>query len=326
MKILLLLVATASIARPLCAQSAETQRQLLAARDTIWYAWFNHDTALLERFLPPAAVSADGAGDIRWSDRRRIVEDSRGFVRSKNRLVEITFANTHIAQTGRSALVRSSYQTVVESAGRRDTSRGRATELFVQLGNTWVNPYWQLEPARSLSDAGREIAMPDTLGANFAIGDSAAMKARPTDYDALLGMWEFRFQNREKDGTFAPSFTGHWTFEKKPGGGLIEDRWRPNDPGTSMGLGLYTYRTFDHDWKVWHINGTWSEGGEVQPGLTWSDDTHRYAIQRSHDGLMRIRYLSLSANHFLWRADRSTDGGKTWLLDAGTMEATRIGK
>jgi hypothetical protein len=41
---------------------------------------------------------------------------------------------------------------------------------------------------------------------------------------------------------------------------------------------------------------------------------------------MRIRYFAIEANHFLWRGDRTTDGGKTWLLDAWTMEARRIAK
>jgi hypothetical protein len=326
MKTLIAVLIAASAGHPLAAQNADTQRQLFAARDTVWRAWYSYDTALLRRYLPPAATSVDGPRGERWSDRRQIVEHSRGFVQSKGRLTELTFTNTHIAQSGQSALVRSSYQTIVDAGGKRDTTRGRATELFVRIGDTWVNPYWQLEPGTGRPDAGREIPLPDTLGANFAIADSAAKKGTMADYDALTGSWEFRFQNRRQDGTFEPSFTGHWTFKKKPGGGLIEDRWRPDDAQHPMGVGLYTYRTFDHERKVWQMLGAWSEGGEVQPGLTWADGTYRYAIQRGDRGLTRIRYLSIDANRFLWRADRSSDGGKTWLRDSGTMEATRIGR
>ena len=72
--------------------------------------------------------------------------------------------------------------------------------------------------------------------------------------------------------------------------------------------------------------GTTSTGNEFALGLTWSDGSNRYAIQRYGTAIMRIRYLSIKENHFLWRADRSTDGGKTWLLDAWTMEAKRIGR
>jgi len=326
MKTLLAMLLAAIAWKPIFAQSADTRQQLIAARDTVWRAWFAHDTALLRRYLPPAAASAEVRDDVRWSDRRQIIESSRGLAQSKARLVNLTFANTHIAQSGQSALVRSNFQTVVESGGKLDTTRGRATELFVRMGKTWVNPYWQLEPGPALTDAGRDIPLPDTLGANFSIADSAAKKGTMADYDALIGSWEFRFQNRRPDGTYAPSFTGHWTFEKKPGGALIEDRWRPDSPSTPMGLGLYTYRTFDHERKVWQMLGTWSEGGTVQPGLTWSDHRFRFAIQRGDGGLTRIRYLSIDADHFLWRADRSTDGGKTWLRDSGVMEATRVGR
>lgn len=312
------------IAPPIAAQSAEVTRQLLAARDTVWRAWFTNDTALLRRYIPPAAASVEGAQEVRWSDRKAILAGARGFTDSKSRLVDIKFSNTRIAPSGHTALVRSNYQLILESGNRRDTTRGRATELFVRQGATWVNPYWQLE--NGAADAGREILLPDTLGANFSIADSASKAGTLADYDALLGTWEFRFQSRGRDGSFYPAFTGHWTFEKKPGGGLIEDRWRPDDPSTPLAQSLYTYRTFDPQRKVWQMIGSSSQGGEIEPGLTWSDGSYRYAIQRNHGVLSRIRYLSIGTNDFLWRSDVSTDGGKTWLLDAGIMEAKRIGK
>ncbi len=64
----------------------------------------------------------------------------------------------------------------------------------------------------------------------------------------------------------------------------------------------------------------------MQPGLTWSDANGRYAIQWNRGVLSRIRYLEIGADRFLWRSDISRDGGKTWLLDAGIMEARRVGK
>jgi hypothetical protein len=322
MRKLALVLLVSSVMRPLAAQRAD--KELVAARDTVWRAYFHNDTALLRRYIPSAAATFDGASQPRWHTRGDIMAGSHAFAESKARFVDVTFANTQISTSGHSAIVRSNYEVIVESGGRRDTTRGRATELFVRQGRTWVNPYWQLE--QGALGAEREIALPDTLGANFAIGDSAKMAGTLADYDALLGTWEFRFQSRRPDGGFWPVFTGHWTFEKRPGGGLIEDRWRPDDPSTPMAQSLYTSRTFDPRRKVWQMIGSSSVGGEIQPGLTWADDTSRYAIQRDHGVLSRIRYLSIGANAFLWRSDVSQDGGKTWLLDAGTMEARRISK
>lgn len=172
----------------------------------------------------------------------------------------------------------------------------------------------------------REIPLPDTLGANFDIADSASKSGATTDYDALIGFWEFRFQNRSPDGSFTPAFPGHWSFEKKPGGLLIEDRWRGDNPSAPMGTSTYTYRAYSPTRKIWQMLGTNSAGGEFALGLTWSDGANRYAIQRYGTAIMRIRYLAIEDTHFLWRADRSTDGGKTWLRDAWTMEAKRIGR
>jgi Domain of unknown function (DUF4440) len=325
MRIYSTLVAVALAAAAANAQTTKLERELFAARDTVWRAWFHNDTTLLRRFIPPAAATLEGRDrETRWNTRGDIITGARGFADSKRRFVDVLFENTQIAPSGNSALVQSSYAVVVETNGKRDTTRGRATELFVLQGGTWVNPYWQLEEAAVA--AGRAIHLPDTLGANFAIGDSANKAGTLADYDALVGTWEFRFQVRDGEGRFLPPFTGHWTFDKKSGGGLIEDHWRPDDPSNAMNVSPYTYRVFDAERKVWHMFGTWPGSGQIQPGLTWSDGVSRFAIQRGEGGLSRIRYLQIDANSFLWRADRSVDGGKTWLRDAGTMDAKRIAK
>lgn len=311
---------------PLRAQGSELERQVFAARDTVWRAWFANDTALLARFLPPAIATLTGGADGLWQDRAAELEASRKSAREGRRLLGLRFENSEISATGLSVLVRSDFMTVTASGQQVDTTRGRATELFVKVGMTWTNPYWQIEPGESLSSVGREILLPDTLGANFAIADSAAMLGTPHDYDRLVGTWEFRFQNRRSPTAWWPVFTGHWTFDKRPGDGLVEDHWRPDDPSLPMGNSLYTYRIFDPERKVWQMIGASSRGGDIQPGLTWSDGGHRYVIQRNGDVLSRIRYFAIEPDRFLWRSDRSTDGGKTWLLDFGVMEARRIGR
>jgi hypothetical protein len=131
---------------------------------------------------------------------------------------------------------------------------------------------------------------------------------------------------RRPDGTYNETITEHWTFEKKPGGGLIEDRCRPDDPSLPMGVSLYTYRNYDHARKLWQNIGASSNGGAVQLGLTWSDADYRYVIQRSGRVLVRMRYSAIESDHFLWRSDRSYDNGVTWIRDSAVLEATRIGR
>jgi ketosteroid isomerase-like protein len=304
--------------------SPTIEKQILAARDTVWRAWFANDTAALRRLLPPAATAAEGSGATRWTDRTAILQGSQRAAASGSRLERIDFANTRISLTGDVAVVTSNYRLVMHTAKGADTSRGRATEVFVRDGNHWVNPFWHLASASAAGS--REIPLPDTLGADFSIADTNTVVGSAADYDTLVGFWEFRFQTRGPNGAFGPSFTGHWSFEKKPGGMLIEDHWRGDDPSSPMGVSTYTYRVFDPERKIWRMLGTNARGGEFALGLTWSDSRNRYAIQHYGDAIMRIRYFALEPNHFLWRADRTTDGGRTWQRDAWTMEAWRIGK
>ena len=63
--------------------------------------------------------------------------------------------------------------------------------------------------AQSQGAVPRAIALPDTMGANFAVADTLTGRSEPTDYDFLIGTWRFTFQNRRPDGSFGPLFTGH---------------------------------------------------------------------------------------------------------------------
>jgi hypothetical protein len=180
--------------------------------------------------------------------------------------------------------------------------------------------------AQTAGPAGRVVSLSDTLGANFPLADSATKTGSLADYDSLVGTWTFRFQTRRPDGSFNEPILGHWTFDKKPGGGLIEDRFRPDDPSVSMGVSLYSYRIYDPERRLWQIIGASSNGGAVQLGLTWSDAGNRYVIQRAGRILVRMRYSAIVSNHFVWRSDRSYDNGTTWIRDFAVLEATRVGR
>jgi hypothetical protein len=175
--------------------------------------------------------------------------------------------------------------------------------------------------------APRSVPLPDTLGANFAIADSATGTSQPGDFDFLVGVWHFTFQQRRPDGQFNPAFKGHWVFERKnANGAMIEDHWRSDRPGETYDSGTWTYRTFNPQRKLWEMVGVNTQGGAWAPGLMWSDSTSRYLIQHYGPTLVRFRYFAIEPDRFLWRADQSTDGGKTWIRDWWTMEVTRIAR
>jgi hypothetical protein len=175
--------------------------------------------------------------------------------------------------------------------------------------------------------APRLVQFGDTLGANFSIADSATLHGTPADFDFLVGVWEFEFQPRRADGEFYPPFHGHWTAVKKLSpNAFIEDHFRADDPGAPADLGTWTYRVYNPTRKLWTMQGVGSENGYWQPGLCWSNGGNRYLIQRDGAGLLRIRYSNITDTSFLWRADRTADGGKTWVRDWWTMRARRIAK
>ena len=191
----------------------------------------------------------------------------------------------------------------------------------------------------------RAISLPDTLGADFPIADSASGLGKATDYDFLEGVWHFTFQQRNRDGSWQKPFTGHWLAEKKaeqriaflpPGrqdsviqfAALVEDHFRGDGNGnTQFNTGTWTYRAFNSQRRTWLIEGVNTSSGVWSPGVTWSDDKDRFVVQ--HNGgssMVRIRYFAITANDFLWRADFTNDGGKTWIRDWWTMQATRVGR
>ena len=194
-----------------------------------------------------------------------------------------------------------------------------------------------LVTALRLEAQGRAIALPDTLGASFAISDSARALGSATDFDFLVGTWHYTFQWRSPDGKFNPTFTGHWSASKRASEHYadqgkdvetvyVEDQWRPDDESTSASTGTYTYRAYSSRRHLWAIQGINTHNAEWGPGLAWGDGSNRYLIQHYGPAIERIRYFAITPTSFLWRADHSEDGGKTWLLDHLTMQATRIAK
>ena len=180
--------------------------------------------------------------------------------------------------------------------------------------------------AAQATNSPRAIPLPDTLGAGFSIADSATRSGTPADFDFLIGLWEFRFQTRRPDGTFQPSWSGHWLVTRKQGSNpFVEDHFRADDPRSPYDVGTWTYRVFNPGRKIWEMQGVDSRSGAWSPGLCWSDGTdNRFLVQRYGPNLMRIRYLAITDTSFLWRADRSADNGKSWTNDWWTMSARRL--
>jgi hypothetical protein len=171
-----------------------------------------------------------------------------------------------------------------------------------------------------------DVPTPDTLGANFRF-DSVGTST-PTDFDFLDGKWNIRFQSRKSATEFNPAVAGTWFAHRTHDGLVIEDEFsliNAKDGSRSLTL---TYRSYNKQRKTWEIAGAnVKQGTPWAPGTSWSDGRDRFVVQWYGTGekalITRIRYYAITPDHFLWRADGSNDGGKTWTRDFWKIEANR---
>jgi len=158
------------------------------------------------------------------------------------------------------------------------------------------------------------IPRPDTLGANFDANSPG--QGTPEDYDFLVGTWNYRYQARNPTtGAYNPVLTGIWTGSKTHDALMFEDEFVVAGPSGTRNI-VMTYRVFDPVERVWAIQGVGVKRGVWQPGRSWSDGRDRFLVQDNPATKIapdtpeirtkvRIRYYSISKDHFLWRADGS---------------------
>ena len=125
------------------------KQQLLAAREAVWRAYFTNEQAQLDALVPADAVVLEGPLDAPFVRKAQILEEARRAAERGARLVRLEFPRTEIQVYGATAIIYTTYLFELEDAqGQRQTSTGRATEVFVRRNGAWVNPGWQMSAAR----------------------------------------------------------------------------------------------------------------------------------------------------------------------------------
>jgi ketosteroid isomerase-like protein len=125
----------------------EVRARILAAREAVWKAWFANDRAALEKLIPEEVIAInDGQGE--WSDRAAVLDDAKRFAESGGKLVKLEFPKTQIQVYGNTVLVYTTYVYEIEMNGKRSTSSGRATEMFVRRGDDLVNVGWHMDSGK----------------------------------------------------------------------------------------------------------------------------------------------------------------------------------
>ncbi len=102
---------------------------------------------------------------------------------------------------------------------------------------------------------------------------------------------------------------------------MIEDEWSIDPTGDATRRVTLTYRAWNPNRKLWEMTGGVAGEGNFEPGLGWTDGDDRLLVQHYGSFTTRIKYYAITPDHFLWRADGTSDGGKTWRKDVWKMEA-----
>jgi ketosteroid isomerase-like protein len=121
------------------------RKSLLAAREAVWRAWYGGDTAALAKLLPEELVTLSPGPDG-FGARDGIMAASARFAAGGGKLTRLEFPRTEIQAYGATVIIYTSYDLDVIEGGKTRTEKGKATEVFVRRGGSWLNTGWQLAP------------------------------------------------------------------------------------------------------------------------------------------------------------------------------------
>ncbi len=153
----------------------------------------------------------------------------------------------------------------------------------------------------------------------------ALFAAHKGDFDYLLGDWQFAADHKQYG-----KFGGYWSAVRLAGEGQILDEFRVvGDSGQTYDLSS-TLRSYDVLKDRWELVTVGDPNGlqDLGTGQRVGNEVHieqTFGVGGPNPSTFRIRYYDIGPDHFSWNADRSTDGGKTWVKDFYHIEAHRIG-
>ena len=153
----------------------------------------------------------------------------------------------------------------------------------------------------------------------------ALYDAHKGDFDYLLGDWEFTAESKEY-GTFH----GVWSAVRLEKGQILDEYRVTGDNGETFYV-TTTVRNYDAALDRWELVSLDSTNGlqDVGTGRRTGDEMQieqRFGVTTDKPSVWKIRYFNIRPDRFSWSADRSTDGGRTWVSKHQTIEARRIGE
>lgn len=152
----------------------------------------------------------------------------------------------------------------------------------------------------------------------------ASYAAHKSDFDYLLGDWEFTSESREYG-----KFGGRWSAVRLEKGQILDEYRVLGDKGETFYV-TTTIRAYNGVAGRWELIGMDAGSGLQDFGTAQrvNSEMHieqKFGVAAGKPVTLRIRYYNIQPDRFSWAADRSTDGGLTWVKDFQRIEARRIG-
>jgi hypothetical protein len=189
-------------------------------------------------------------------------------------------------------------------------------------------PRGSLHPAICVLSVLTLLAMPlsaQTVSKKSAEQIQTSYEAHKGDFDYLLGDWAFSAKSREFG-----EFKGFWSAVRLSEGQIL-DEYRVVDEKNDTIYVTTTIRNYNGVSDQWELigmdraNGLQDFGTARRVGAEMRLE-QRFNVAQGTPRTLRIRYYNVQGDRFSWAADRSDDGGKSWIENFQTIEARRIGK
>jgi hypothetical protein len=158
-------------------------------------------------------------------------------------------------------------------------------------------------------------------------GAQASLEAHQGDFDYLLGDWEFTGTRRPPGGE--QKFRGYWSAVRLDDGQILDEYRIVGDGGETFYV-TTTLRNYNAFLERWELIGASAGAGLQDFGTAQRDGAEvrieqRFGVAAGSPSAWRIRYHGIQPDRFSWTADRSTDGGATWVARFQEIEARRLG-
>ena len=166
-------------------------------------------------------------------------------------------------------------------------------------------------PCPQGSDPRREM-----IAALWAPGPHASLGPEARVFDRFVGAWDSDYAFHAEDGSVRHA-TGEVLFGWIIDGRAMQDVWisHPRDGTKERNIGT-SLRFFDDKaraWRVVFVSPLFGALLTVQGGV----DGDRIVLRGADDegAALRWSFNDIRADSFVWRGEKSRDGGKTWRLE-----------